>query len=225
MKKLALPDVTLVLADTVCHELSRRAIQDCLDVVDFGDVLVFSDQPIVSRFHRCSFRNLEDHDQFRWYGIPQHVKTSHMLIIEWDSWVLNPGTWDNHWLDFDYNGAPWPWHQDRKIGNGGFSLRSADMMRWVATNSHLFNNRVHEDDVLCREHRPTLEQHGFLWTPDNLAERFSFERGKPSVKTFGFHGIFNWPQVLDSDALRERLSLVTPYVRTKSEWSEVAQFA
>ena len=44
--KLRLPDVTLVMIDTQCHELARLAMEDLLRDIDFGDAVIFSDEPI-----------------------------------------------------------------------------------------------------------------------------------------------------------------------------------
>ena len=46
MAKLQLPDVTLLIMDTKCHELARLAIEDSIRDIDFGDVIIFSDLPI-----------------------------------------------------------------------------------------------------------------------------------------------------------------------------------
>jgi hypothetical protein len=43
--KLRLPDVTLVMIDTQCHELARLAMEDSLRDVEFGDAVIFSDEP------------------------------------------------------------------------------------------------------------------------------------------------------------------------------------
>jgi hypothetical protein len=44
--KLQLLDVTLLIIDTQCHKLARLAVEDSMREVDFGDVIIFSDQPI-----------------------------------------------------------------------------------------------------------------------------------------------------------------------------------
>lgn len=227
MTKLSLPDVTLVIADTVCHDLTRLAVLDCLDKADFFDVLIASDRKIDvpgADIIPVRFANLADADRFRWYGWPDYVKSTHMLVIEWDSWVLDPSMWNADWLTYDYIGAPWLWHKSNRVGNGGFSLRSRELIEYLARNPGEFANRVHEDDVLCRLHRPHLEQVGFTWAHETVAKDFSFER-EPPRPSFGFHGIFNWPHVIPTSELKSRLALCPPYVRLKPEWQEVARFA
>lgn len=222
MNKLNLRDVTLVVADTVCHELTRRAIEDCIEKVEFFDVIIASDRVIEvpgTLSVPVGFTDLAGADDFRWTW-HKYVKSTHMLVIEWDSWVLDPGKWNHAWLAYDYLGAPWPWHKTLRVGNGGFSLRSRDLMAYVDGRRDQFPNAVHEDDVLCRLHRPILEQRGFVWGGYGDALRFAFERS-PAMPTFGFHGLFNWPKVLSPEALAERVVLCGDYVRAKSEWAEL----
>lgn len=219
---IRLSDVTLVLADTVCHELSRLAIEDCISKCDFADVLIASDRQIEipgATYVPVEFSNLSDADRFRWtWG--RYVRTTHMLIVEWDSWILDPNRWSHFWLDFDYIGAPWPWHQQNAIGNGGFSLRSRDLMNFLIDKPNEFVNRVHEDDVLCREYRQDIEKNGFVWAPISTAAKFAFERSMP-LSTFGFHGIFNWKHVLGRDEYIRRLRMCPEYVRSGPTWREV----
>jgi hypothetical protein len=227
---LSLPDVTLVAIDTVAHELTRLALEECVRRVDFADVLVFSDQPIPyyapllpGRWVETPpLRGWEAVNRVWWYEVPERVRTSHFLTVQWDSWVLNPDAWDPDWLQYDYIGAPWPWHQIYRVGNGGFSLRSQKL------HAHLVNRRLRyplahpEDDALCRQYRPMLEAEGFRWAPESVAQRFSFERG-PAGPTFGFHGAFNFPDVLNSAELDRRIAAATDYATSKIEWHEMLQ--
>lgn len=222
---LKLPDVTLAVADTVAHELTALALRDCLAKVEFGDVLVASNRGILPGVPHIpvEFSSLAAADAFRWYGWPKHLRTSHILIIEWDSWVLDPDCWRPEWLGLDYIGALWPWHKHDRVGNGGFSLRSTRLLQTLAAHPLRFPNWVHEDDVLCRQHRVALECGGFEWAEDDVARQFSFEREEPRGPTFGFHGAFNFRRVLAPDVLEERLRLARAnhYISVKPEWREV----
>ncbi len=44
--KLQLPSVTLVMIETQNHQLACMAVEDCLRVADFGDVLILTDRPL-----------------------------------------------------------------------------------------------------------------------------------------------------------------------------------
>ena len=43
---LHLADVTLIAVDTVAHELTGMAVEECLKHLDFAEVIIFSDVPI-----------------------------------------------------------------------------------------------------------------------------------------------------------------------------------
>ena len=60
----------------------------------------------------------------------------------------------------------------------------------------------------------------FVWADEEEAKKFAFERDGP-WDTFGFHGLFNWPKVLDPDEFQRRISLANHYVRSKVEWREL----
>lgn len=226
MGKLNLLNVTLVLADNVTHELSRLALDDCLRVCDFSEVVVASNKNFYpnAQFIPVDFANLAEADSFRWTW-HKYIKTSHLLIIEWDSWILNANLWNPLWLNFDYIGSIWNWWPENRVGNGGFSLRSASLLEYIDTHRDKFANLVHEDDVLCRNYRPALEKIGFKWAPDHVARRFAFERERLPSPTFGFHGLFNWPAIMSRYELKSRLWFCNDYIKSKPEWSEVAKYA
>ena len=225
MTKLALADVTLVAIDTVAHELTRLALEDCLAKAQFGDAMVFSDRPITAGDTRWietpPLRSWEAVGKVWWHELPRHIETSHYLMIQYDSWMLAAEAWNPLWLQCDYIGAPWPWHWQHRVGNGGFSLRSRRLAQHLADHAERFPVTHPEDDTLCRRYRPQLEAEGFRWAAEHDAARFSFERGRPRVATFGFHGLFNWPFVLRCDDLERRLCVANDFVRGKPEWQEM----
>lgn len=231
---LKLPDVTLVAIDCVAHALTQLAVEDTLDQISIKEAIFCSDiplnlfpggdRPYEGQGISIVCRNETARDAFSilWYEVPKHIKTSHILHIQYDSWVLDSSRWRDEFLEYDYIGAPWPWHPNRRVGNGGFSLRSTKLLRFLRDHMDEFPlTQAPEDDLLCRVYRPALELHGFRWAPEKLAEKFSFERDE-SRKSFGFHGIFNWPKILNKEQLALRMSLANDYVKSKSEWREIA---
>ena len=231
MTKLKLPDVTLVAIETREHELMRLAIEDCIDKVDFAEVLIFTDRPL-----EYSQLTLKDcHPRFvmvpdwpdklgwsrcLWNDVGPEVRTSHWLSIQWDSWVFDPAKWHDENLRYDYIGSPW-WYKDgRNVGNGGFSLRSTRLARYLRQNRAKFPCTTNiDDDLLCRHYRPALQDAGFVWAPHKLAEDFSFELMRPSdtSRHFGFHGMFNWHAVLNEEQILERAEIAyrSDYIRAR----------
>lgn len=218
---LRLPTVTLVLVETREHQLACLAVEECVKKIEFGDVLILTDRPLEfsplakycsPRVHTVSdFPDKLGWSRCWWYDVPSLLKTSHTLNIQWDSWVADTSMWSDNYLNYSYVGAPW-WYTDGKnVGNGGFSLVSTPLKRYLRANRDKFPcDTPVDDDLLCRKYRPALEDVGFVWAPEKVAHDFAFEccRPTPTSKHFGFHAMFNWPEVLGPTALEERLQLV-----------------
>jgi Protein of unknown function (DUF5672) len=226
MAMLKLLSITLVMVETREHELARLAVEDCLRVAEFGDVVIVTDKPeqfdglsCNPRFHTVSdWPTKEGWARSMWYDIPPLVRTSHILAIQWDAWICDTMMWRDEFLNYDYIGAPW-WYKDGKnVGNSGFCLKSTRLARYLAKNRDIYPcDTSIEDDLLCRKYRPKLEDVGFRWAPERIACDFSFEgcAGNKPTKHFGFHAAFNFGWVLEHDRLleRARLMLKSPYIR------------
>jgi hypothetical protein len=215
--RIDLSAITLVIVETMLHDLAREAARDCLRHADYGEVLVFSDRriDIPGAVHSLVGDDVAvDHHstvKFFLYGSwIERVKTPFVQFLHWDSWIVDPAMWTPAFLDYDYIGAPW-WHTDGcNVGCGAFALRSVALMRFLAANQERYPYVHPEDDILCRRYRPSLQQAGFTWAPENLALQFCFECTRTdtgSGRHFGFHEVRNWPLVLPRDALLERVKL------------------
>jgi hypothetical protein len=220
--KLKLPEVTLVCVETREHELARMAIEECVAKADFGDVLILTDKPAefpsLGRIHLVpDWPEKIGWSRSWWYDVPPLLRTRQTLNIQWDSWIWDVSMWDDAFLDYDYIGAPW-WYRDGKnVGNGGFSLVSTRLKRFLRAHQHTLPcDTALDDDLLCRKYRLTLENHGFVWAPESVAHRFAFEcsRPSPTSRHFGFHGAFNFGIVLSAEELerRARIMLASPYI-------------
>jgi hypothetical protein len=135
------------------------------------------------------------------------------LVIQPDSFVINPEMWDNSWLEYDYIGAPWqlsedayidPFGNHQRVGNGGFSLRSKKLLD-VPKNAyihydvnygnfykHMNANSFAEDGNICVHNRHIYETLGCKFAPVDVAARFSHERQMSETQgilPFGFHSI------------------------------------
>lgn len=206
---LKLPDVTLVCVTNIAPELHRMAAEECKRHVQFGDVIEIYDLQ-------------KDYKRFFHYEMYKQLKTSHILSIQWDSWVTHPSAWTDEFLQYDYIGAPWGWYNDNyNVGNSGFTLMSRNLMEFIATHEDEFPIRHPHDHTLCREYQKKLPQ--FKWAPSELAWKFAFERTTmyPLDQVFGFHGIFNFPFIMGVEGIRKRLELAAkePYITDKPEWA------
>lgn len=206
--KIVLPDVTLVAIDTACHNLTWMAVDECLSHAIFGDVKVFMNwKGQRESFYIDKFNSTAEGLNFLVFELPKHIKTSHVLFIQWDSWIIDQQMWTPEFLEYDWIGAPW-WYAERNVGNSGFCLQSKKLMEFFAEQAETFPLNKSYDHLICREYQPKLP--GFKWAPESLASQFSFERSRPKIDSrhFGFHGIFNWPFIMPPAKVSERMKLV-----------------
>jgi len=208
--RTACRSVTLCAADCVTPRLALRAIEASLAGCDFGEALLFtSDTEVQSESVRVvpidMLNSRSAYSTFVLKRLAGLTEMSHVLLVQWDGYVVNPSAWDRRFLDYDYIGARWPWHQDgMTVGNGGFSLRSRRLLEATAEPRFRMVDDETEDNMICRSNRRALEANRRIeFATEDVADAFSYERALPMRPTFGFHGLFNmWRHVDDSEMLR-----------------------
>lgn len=209
---LDLPELTLCCVDTRHPALALAALQRCMAGIRFARVLLFTDRTLVPQpppgieLVDVHIESVADYSNFMLRGLLPHLHSSHLLVVQWDGYVLNPAAWDPAFLRHDYIGAPWPdVAGDRAVGNGGFSLRSLRLLQ--ALQDPTLPPAHPEDLCICHTHRDALEQrHGIRFAPRALAAHFAFERAEPAGPTFGFHGLFNFDRVMPMPELQRLLA-------------------
>jgi tetratricopeptide (TPR) repeat protein len=223
---LSLPDVTLVCYDVGAPRLASLTVEDCLRKAKFAAVHVWTDDPGVwdkdlsarAEFFRVDGTTGKVVGQADlWHQVPRRIETSHFLNLEWDAGIADPALWDPAFLDYDYVGAPWPFHEELTVGNGGFALASTRLFRFLADHPDDYPYAFPWDDTLCRRHRARLEGEGFTWAPEPLAARFAYEHG-PLRASFGFHDSRNFPAFLPYAELNRRIAAVDDKVREHASW-------
>ena len=197
--------ITVVMVDDHKYEEARLALADTLDQITPQQTLIFTDDPEKIRIAGAQYHHFHGHSVAAaaccvWHDVPPLIQTSHYLNMQWDGWVLDASRWTDEFLDYDYIGAPWPitpgdnwWRmgytRGRNVGNGGFSLMSAQLARYLIDNRCRFPFVMPGDDAISRRYRSALESEGFRWASEELAMQFSFEcEAPPPEGTFGFHG-------------------------------------
>lgn len=201
---LKLPGVTLCCVDTRLPRLALDAMNICMGKVEFGDAVLFTcpnhglvDVPGNVRVIELSdINSIEAYSHFLLKGMGPYLHTPHMLIVQWDGYVIDPGMWRDDFLKMDYIGAVWPQYDDaHRVGNGGFSLRSRKLLDALSHDEIVPHHP--EDVCIARTHRELLERRwGIQFADEPMARQFSFERESKIGSTFGFHGLSNLPEVL-----------------------------
>jgi glycosyltransferase involved in cell wall biosynthesis len=188
-KPLSLKNVTLVAID--CKDINRllNAVDESIRHIEFGSVRVISsiEHPRVTD-KIGAINSKEAYSEFCIKELHKYIETEYCLVIQYDGYVKNYKSWKNEFLNYDYIGAPWEWLEKRKVGNGGFSLRSKRIME---LSSKIINEYHPEDYVICEKYADRLEREGIKFAPLEIARQFSIE-GYRADKTynnqFGFHG-------------------------------------
>lgn len=203
--RLTLPQVTLCAVTSVNVLATLRALEACLQQIAFADCKLLTDAQVRSQHPEIQILPIDRISSAAAYSdyvlckLIDHVETSHCLVVQWDGHVLDAQQWRSEFLDYDYIGAAWPHFLDgHDVGNGGFSLRTRRLME--ACRAPDFS-RLHPEDVaIGRTNRPWLEEQGLRFAPRELADRFAVERAGDLTTCFGFHGVWNMPQLLGVEA-------------------------
>ncbi len=215
MKK-QLKSVTLLGVDCVNIDRLILAADICQNEFEFADVKLLSSLP--SADPRVvpikKIPSTKAYSKFAIAELDSYVDTPHVLVIQYDGFILNPSAWSDEYLKYDYIGAPWlvqDWSvrdfgfppgllRSLVVGNGGFSLRSK---KFTALSAELvklrsFKQYHPEDVVLCVHNRQLLESRGIQFAPVPLARQFSFEAESKDNdiwdNQFGFHGL-SWTDI------------------------------
>ena len=202
---LELPQVTLCAVDTAHPALALRAINRSMRGCRFAAATLITDReldaPGVELVRIEPLRSRDEYSQFVLKELIAHVRTPYVLLIQWDGFVVNPVAWQAAFLECDYIGAKWYWHDDAmRVGNGGFSLRSMKLLQALQDPRIQFVEA--EDVTICRAYRPLLEaEYGIRFASESLADAFAFEASYPVGAPFGFHGVFNFWRVMSQTEL------------------------
>lgn len=220
--KFPLKEVTLVCIDTRNIKAAIDSMSCSLSQVNFAQSILFTNEALISVEIKNRIKTLNIHVEFIekissiteysyfiLFNLCKYIDTEYCLVTQWDSWVINNKYWDSNFFKYDYIGAIWPQHSSNNIGNGGFSLRSKKMLESTRDFLKSRNNLpsiLIEDDFICRENRKIFEDKYHIKFPStDIANNFSVERNGNPIKSFGFHGFFNFNFVIQDDVLLKKL--------------------
>jgi hypothetical protein len=208
---LNLDQVTLFCVDTRTPDLSIWAMQQCLQKAHFKDAILVTDTakaikvPDSIRIIAAPpIHSINDYSLYLQSDLSTYIQGTHMLVMQWDSFITNPQLWNDQFIEYDYIGAPWPHHPETPVGNGGFSLRSKKL--FTALQNPLYQKSHPEDQSICIFNKDVLKDLGILIAPKEVAEQFAFER--EFKQAFGFHGFFNFAKVLSRSTLQHILEII-----------------
>lgn len=205
MKKLKLDNVTLLCMTSVSISESVKALMFSSKDIDFKEIKLVSHEepyglPDKITFEKTNFiGNIDEWNYKTVFELTNYVNTEYVLLIHDDGFVVNPTSWMNEFLDYDYIGAPWDHNhfldetgEKIRVGNS-VSIRSKKLldiprqfnMPWVKHDGN-FN----EDTQICVWNRKLFIENGIKFAPFDVAKYFShetpFEEFK-NIEPFCFH--------------------------------------
>jgi len=206
-------DITLITVTAVNIDSAAKALLISSEFCNFGSIKILS--PIKPADLHSSIEhvaipsiNFSGYSRFMIEQLHKFVDTNFCLVIQPDGFVINPKMWTNEFLNYDYIGAPWPsmvnvsnasidniYLEKNRVGNGGFSLRSKNLLevcsriKFDALNFPIKS----EDLIICHFLYEEMLKAGIKFAPFNLAGKFSIEsliENQPDnlISSFGFHG-------------------------------------
>ena len=201
---ILLPGVTLACVDTLNHALALRALERSGERIRFARTMLLTDAlpagvtaPAgIDLVPIAPVRSRDAYSRFVLKSLRPQLDTPHLLLVQWDGYVVNADAWDPAFASVDYLGAKWFWHDDgHDVGNGGFSLRSRRLLE--ALEDPRIELVEAEDVTIGRAFRGLLERdHGIRFGSAAMADRFAFEAAYPIGRPFGFHGLYNFCRVV-----------------------------
>lgn len=207
-----------------------KALYTCMEVANFASVKLATSLDYIQKYSeelnkdniQCeemifSIQNIDDYNRYIIYDLHTHIDSEFVLIVQDHAFIINPDSWMDEFLNYDYIGAPWPWRESAfvtpfgehiRCGNGGFSLRSKKLLEVplnvevpfkVSERPDFYKmfgaTNTNEDGNICVHNRHIFEENGCKFAPIEVAKYFSYESSVPEnmgIIPFGYHN--NLPQ-------------------------------
>jgi hypothetical protein len=147
--------------------------------------------------------NIDEWNYAAIYELPKHIDTEFCILIHDDGFIVNPTSWREEFLEYDYIGAPWPLPNDDfsyrdihgniiRVGNS-VSIRSKkllDLPIKLDLEWKPFHGYYNEDGFICVNYRHKYIENGCKFADIEIAKYFSHESMIPEIqgiKPFAFH--------------------------------------
>jgi hypothetical protein len=209
---LKLENITLVALTSVRIPQTIKALEYSCKDIKFGSVKLISDSkpdnlPDIITHEFCPrMSNIEEWNHAAIYELGKHIDTEFAILIHDDGFIVNPSSWREEFLEYDYIGAPWPLPFDdysyRDINGeiirqgNSVSLRSKkliDIPNRLDLEWKSFHGFTNEDGFICVNYRHRYIEEGCKFADIDVAKYFSHETMIPEIegiKPFAFHRHF-----------------------------------
>lgn len=196
--KLDLSDITLLVLHMAETPYPIEGIEQCLKYANFGEVCILTSDKnfthtLIKNKNIPAIKTMEEYSLFFIRDLWRYFDTDFCMTAHPDGFIINPKSWTDDFLNYDYIGAPWKFYGGRfrdnlgqpAIGNGGFSLRSKKICKYISDNYFIINDNEDKYYSNCLECK---KPNNIKYPPVNLALQFSQESLlDKNITPFGFH--------------------------------------
>jgi len=209
---LKLDNVTLIALTSIKLDKTIKALEHSSKGIEWGAVKLVSDvkpdnlPDTITHEHCPKMSSIDEWNYAAIYELGKHVDTEFAMLIHDDGFVVNPDSWRDEFLDYDYIGAPWPLPNDDfsyrakdgeliRVGNS-VSLRSKrliDLPVELDLEWKPFHGYYNEDGFIAVNYRHVYIEHGMKYAYMDVAKHFSHETMIPEIagiRPFAFHRHF-----------------------------------
>jgi len=192
---LKLPNVTLIALGSTNILGMVNALEYSSRNIEWGAVKLVTEI-------KCN--SIDEWNHAIVFDLRRYVDTDFCMLVHPDGFVVNPESWRDEFLNYDYIGAPWPLPTDDysyrtpdgeivRVGNS-VSIRSKALLELpyqteVAWRTYFGN--TNEDGFLTCHNRRLFQHFGARYAPIEVAKYFSREMEIPENqdvdKPFAFH--------------------------------------
>lgn len=200
MDIINIPNVTIININCIDSITAVKSLNFSTKLINFNSCILFSDEKPTNITNNIKFQKIDkissvkDYNKFVLKELVNYIDTDYCLVIQNDGFVINPHKWSDDFLNYDYIGAPWDlngmrvWKRTNRIGNGGFSLRSKKLMKFIQELDGIDYNQAEDVTVSL-----IIDKYNFLYPSVKDAVNFSLEVPLEDYpfdvrNCFGFHG-------------------------------------
>lgn len=211
--RLQLKNVTLVAMTSVNIDATIDAMLYSMREIDFKDVVLITHElpknlPDSIRYEHIDI--LDNIDKFNYdcvYRLGDYIHTEFALLVHSDGFVVNPDSWRDEFLEYDYIGSPWPLPKEgddttyrdihgnlSRVGNS-VGIRSKRLLDFPKQTNMPWTPEkgwYNEDGFICCRNKHLFEAAGMKFAPVEVAMYFGRECEIPEMegrdlKPFLFH--------------------------------------
>jgi len=210
MKKKNLKNISLIAVTSGEESESIEALNYSSREINFHKKILFSDKFSNSKIKGINFiniprlNNISEWGKFIVFDLYKFIESDFIILIHPDGFIVNPSSWTDDFLKYDFIGAPWKIPRDNyscrdiygniiRVGNS-VSIRSKKLLALPSKLKIKWDNfdhgYPHEDGFLNVQHRHLLQEKGINFPTLDIACKFGREATIPENKNidpFTFH--------------------------------------